>query len=152
MGAYMAFMGLYAVAFGGALFLARKQNRPLPEQVNTGDLLLMGVATHKLSRMLTVDKITRPLRAPFTESHGSAGAGELDDEPRGTGLQKAVGELITCPFCAGAWVAAGFTYGMLFAPGATRVAGSILAAKAISDGLNLAYTAAKKGTEKLSDE
>ncbi len=148
---YITFMGLFALSFGAAVLVANRRKRALPERVETADIVLLGVATHKLSRIITADKITRPLRAPFAETQGSAGAGELDDQPVGEGTRRAVGELLTCPFCVGAWIAAGFSYGMVFAPGPTRLAGSILTVKAISDGLNIAYTAAKKSTERLSD-
>jgi len=51
------------------------------------------------------DRITGALRAPFVHCKRSAGAGEVKEEPRGRGLQRAVGELISCPYCMGPWCA-----------------------------------------------
>jgi Protein of unknown function (DUF1360) len=33
--------------------------------------------------------------------------GEVPESSRGSGLQKAVGDLVTCPWCVGPWVALG---------------------------------------------
>jgi hypothetical protein len=38
-----------------------------------------------------------PDRVPFTAYQGTSGPAELDEEVRGEGVQKAVGELVTCP-------------------------------------------------------
>src|SRR5438552_4270755 len=64
LGSYGALTGGYAAAVGA--FLAFKRGE-LPENVAFGDLALLGIATHKTSRALTKDRVTAPLRAPFTE-------------------------------------------------------------------------------------
>jgi Protein of unknown function (DUF1360) len=51
------------------------------------ELLLLAVATHKLSRIVAKDRLTGALRAPFVHYKRSAGAGEGQEEPRGKGLQ-----------------------------------------------------------------
>ncbi len=53
---------------------SKQADRPLPERVSPGDILLLGVATHKLSRLLAKDWVTSFYRAPFTEYQGSATA------------------------------------------------------------------------------
>ena len=45
--------------------------------------------------------VTSPLRAPFTAYQDTSGPAELQEEVRGSGAQKTVGEHITCPFCTG---------------------------------------------------
>lgn len=95
LGAFSVLVGLYGASFAGFLLAMKKTGRPLPEKVRLGDLLLLGVATHKLSRLITKDWVTSPLRAPFTEYHGSDGAGEVSDRARGQGMQRALGELFT---------------------------------------------------------
>lgn len=107
-------------------------------------MLLLGVATYKLSRLISKDRVTAPFRAPFVEYEDSAGASELKEKPRGEGLQRAVGDLLTCPYCMGAWGAAALTYGFVFSPRITRILGGILATTAISDALNMVEDAAKK--------
>jgi hypothetical protein len=88
--------------------------------------------------------VTSPLRAPFTTFKGTTGPAELQEEPRGTGLRKAVGELIICPFCVGQWVATGFVFGLVLRPRATRVAASVFVALTVADFLQFAYAAAEK--------
>lgn len=100
---------------------------------------MLALATHKVSRLLTKESVTSPLRAPFTTYQDSAGEAELNEEVRGEGFRHAVGELVTCPFCVGQWVATGLVAGLVFAPRATRLVGATFATLAGSDLLQLAY-------------
>jgi hypothetical protein len=104
---YAVLSGAFGAALAGALLAARASGRPLPERLTTQDVLLAGVATHKLSRLIAKDKVTSFLRAPFTRYQESAGHGELEEEPRGEGLRLATGELLVCPYCLAQWIAAG---------------------------------------------
>ena len=63
------------------------------------DVALIGVATHKFSRMAAKDKVTSPFRAPFSRFLEKGSPGEIEEESRGTGVQKAIGDLVTCPYC-----------------------------------------------------
>jgi hypothetical protein len=141
---YLAFMGIFSALIGAALAVAKRQGRELPERVDLGELLLVGTASHKLSRLLAKDKVTSPLRAPFTELEGKGGPAELEERSRGTGLRKAIGELLICPYCLGLWVVAGFWVGLLFAPRVTRFVASLFAALTISDFFQIAYKAAEE--------
>jgi hypothetical protein len=127
-----------------ALTAAANTRDALPKKIKPLDLLLVGVATHKLTRLLGKERITGALRAPFVHYKGSAGSGEVEEEPRGRGFQRAVGELVSCPYCLGPWCAAALAFGMVFAPRRTRFLASILGTVAISDFLNRAYAATKK--------
>jgi hypothetical protein len=124
----------------------RRRNRPLPD-LRAFDIVLTGVATHKLSRRMSKDSVTSPLRAPFTRYEGVAGAAELQERVRGQGLRKAVGELISCPFCISQWVATGFVFGLLAAPRATRWTASVFASLALADFLQFAYAWAEQRAE-----
>jgi hypothetical protein len=105
---------------------------------------LVGVASHKLSRLITKDKVTSPLRAPFTELEGSGGPGELEEKARGTGARRAIGEMLVCPYCLDLWVVAAFSIGLLFAPRPTRFVASVFAALTVSDFFQIAYKAAEE--------
>ena len=141
-----SFLGLMA-AYGGAVVAlgaaVRASGRELPERVAWGDLALVTVATHKLSRLLAKDPVTSPLRAPFTEFAGTSGEAELAEEVRGAGPRKALGELVTCPFCLGQWVATGFAFGLVLSPRPTRLAASVFTALTGADFLQLAYAKAE---------
>jgi hypothetical protein len=142
-GPYLAFMSIFASLVGAALALARRSDRELPARVDPGQLLLVGTASHKLSRLIAKDKVTSPLRAPFTELEGKGGPAELEETSRGTGLRKAIGELLICPFCLDLWVVAAFSVGLLFAPRVTRFIASLFAALTISDFFQIAYRSAE---------
>lgn len=136
---FLATMGTYATAVAALSLVVRHRRVPLPERVGLADLGLLTVATHKLSRLVTKDVVTSPLRAPFTRFAGTAGPGELREKVRGTGARKAVGALVTCPFCMGLWVATGFGFGLVLAPRGTRLAASVLAVLTGADVLQFAY-------------
>jgi hypothetical protein len=141
---YLTFMTTFGALVATALAVAGRQGRELPERVPAGQLLLIGTASHKLSRLLAKDKVTSPLRAPFTELEGKGGPAEFEERSRGTGVRKAIGELLICPFCLGLWVIAAFSVGLLFAPRVTRFVASLFAALTISDFLQIAYKAAEE--------
>lgn len=50
-------------------------------------------------------EVTAPLRAPFTEFQEEGGPREVEESPRGSGIRRAIGELLACPFGMSQWVA-----------------------------------------------
>lgn len=141
---YATVLGIYNAAFAGLLLAAKQSGRQLPERIGYADLLLLALATHKLSRVISLDRVTSPLRAPFTEYVEPSGASEVKEKSRGAGMQRAVGDLLTCPWCMGPWVAAALAFGFVFEPRATRLLGGVFAAVTIADFLQHATEAAKK--------
>lgn len=137
---YLLAIGSYAALAGVVSVAGRLTGVRLPERFSFGDTALVSVATHKASRLLTKEAVTSPLRAPFTRYEQAAGHAELKESPRKDHpAQHAIGELLTCPFCAGVWIASGLTAGLVFAPRLTRLVSTALAAVAASDALNIAY-------------
>jgi hypothetical protein len=141
--AYTAIIATFGAALAGALALLRASGRELPERPRAGDLLLTAVATHKVSRLLAKDRVTSAIRAPFTRYQEPAGHGEVEEQPRGSGLRLALGELLVCPFCLAQWVAAAFSVGLVAAPRVTRFIAGIYVAETLSDVMQLAYKAAE---------
>jgi hypothetical protein len=141
---YAALAGLFNLILAVFLLIARKTGRQIPERIEVRDIALLGVATHKLSMLLAQDAVTSPLRAPFTELQEKQSPKNVDEKPRGTGLRRSLGELVTCKFCVGQWVASFFTYGLVFAPAVTRLVASIFAIVALSDHLHQTYKALMK--------
>jgi hypothetical protein len=142
LGGYAALSATLATAVAGALVGARRTG--LPERLPVQDIVLAGVATHKLSRLLAKDKVTSFIRAPFTEFQEPSGKGEIEEKPRGRGLRLATGELLVCPYCIAQWIAAGFAVGYVHAPRLTRLFAGLYTMYAISDGLQIAYLAAEE--------
>jgi hypothetical protein len=143
LGGYAMLVGLFTIAFGGALAASAKDEDELPE-LTWGDLVLLGIATHKLSRIATKDLVTSPFRAPFVKFKEGAGAGEVEEEARGEGVQEAVGDLITCPYCIAPWIASALAFGFQRAPRTTRLVSGIFSITAASDFLNQLYVKAKE--------
>lgn len=135
---YAALVALFGSAVGGGLAAAARHGG-LPDRVNVSDVLLVGLATHKLSRLVSRDTVTSWLRAPFTRYKGPGGANELNEEARGKGMQRAVGELLICPPCTGQWLAAALVLGLFRAPRLARGTAAIFAVQALSDFLHAAY-------------
>jgi hypothetical protein len=149
LGGYLALISIYTGGATAAAVVAKLLGRSMPQRVSTGDLLLVGLATHKLSRMIAKDPVLSPFRAPFTKFVGQSGEAELSEEVRGHGLRHATGELITCPFCLAQWVATGLVAGLVLTPKSTRLLTSTFAAKAISDTAQLLYDAMQKATKSM---
>jgi len=134
LGAYALFVGVYNVLFGTFLFGTANTEAP-----KTKDLVLLAVSTHKISRLITKDAVMAPFRAPFTRYKEDLGYGELSEEPRGSGLNQAVGEILSCSYCMDAWVALGTLAALRRFPGPTRAALGLFATIAGADFLHVDY-------------
>lgn len=138
---YGLIVGVYAAtvaAYGGVF---RASGRRLPRRIPALDVILLGTATFKLSRLVSRDKVLSFARAPFTRFEGDAPGPEVDESPRGDGLRRRVGELITCPFCIGQWAGSALMGLYLAEPALGRTVTSLLSAVALADGLQFAETA-----------
>jgi hypothetical protein len=141
---YALLTGVFVGALGGLLGRAARTER-LPERYSLGDVVLLGVAVHKVSRVVSRNRVTSFIRAPFTRYEEPANVNEVNESPRGEGLQRSIGELFACPLCIGAWVAGGFVSGLVFAPRVTRALAAMFSALTIADFLHLVYaTGAEK--------
>jgi hypothetical protein len=140
---YASLMAFYLASAATLSGVALKKGL-LPRRFGLFDLTLLGVATHKLSRLIAKDRVTGIIRAPFVSYIRSVGAGEVEEEPRGRGIQRGIGNLISCPYCMGPWCATALAFGFVFSPKVTRFFAAILASVTMSDFLHRAYLAAKE--------
>jgi hypothetical protein len=143
---YLTTLTVYGTVVSGLAGAARLAGKRGPRRPDTGDVVLLSVATHKLSRLLAKEAVTSPLRAPVTRFRGAAGSSEVNEEPRLGGPGHAAAELMSCPFCLGVWVATGLCAGLVFMPRLTRLVAAGLTMVAASDFLQLAYDAAKRSS------
>lgn len=145
LGGYVAVMGIFFALVAGAAGLAAATGRTLPSRIGAYDLVLLTLGTHKLSRTISKDAVTSPLRAPFTRYSDTGGPAEVTEEVRkSNSLRHSIGELIACPFCLDMWVATGFAIGFVFAPRVTRLVAALFAALTGADFLQLAYARAQQ--------
>jgi hypothetical protein len=135
---YALLMAVWGVSFAGFLG-ALQRRRGLPRRLPLSDLALVGIATHKVSRLITREKVTAPVRAPFIDKVEGSGPTEARERPAGQGLRRALGNLLTCPYCTGPWVAGALVCGLAAAPRPTRLVSSVFSAVALSDFLHQAF-------------
>jgi hypothetical protein len=135
---YAPLLAVYAGGLAVAAGVLRLTHRRLPDPSVT-DVLLLGAATFKLSRLVTKDKVLQPVRRPFVARTEPGEGPEVNSEPAGTGIRRAVGELMTCPFCMSVWIASALTLGYAVAPRATRLVAAGLTEMAVADGAQYAY-------------
>ena len=145
--AFTGILAAYGATVGGLSLLVRATGRQLPERMAVGDLATTALATYRMARVLAKSPVTSPLRAPFTRFRGVCGEAELEEEVRGKGWRKAMGELVSCPFCLGQWIVTGFGFAWIFAPRATRMATAMLSAAAVADTLHYGHAALERSKE-----
>lgn len=102
------------------------------------EVLIQGLAAHKVSRLLTRSKVATPLRSPFTRNVGPGAPSEVEVEPIGDGPRRMIGELVACPFCLDVWVGGALVAGRLLAPAPTRAIVSLFGSVAVADLLHYA--------------
>jgi hypothetical protein len=131
MGSHLGLIAIFNVGLGALLVTAARRG-VLPRRPSGWDLWLLGVAAHKLSRLIATDRVTEPIRAPFVDdpAHGA---------PVGVGPRRALGELLTCPFCLVPWCTLGLGTGLAFAPRPTRWLCGLFASMTLADVLHRGY-------------
>ena len=140
---YAVMSTVFAAGLAGAVVAGRRSGR-LPERIPAADIVVMGVATHKISRVISKSKIGGFFRAPFTRFEGTTGQGEVSERARGTGARYAIGELLLCPYCLSQWTSAGLLGGYMAEPRVVRFLSSIYTAQTIADFLQLGYYASEQ--------
>jgi hypothetical protein len=102
-GAYSFITIVYFVFFALLASLIRRA-KGTKKEVAGADILLLGLATYRLSRLISYDRVTQYLRIPFVEpGKGAEQVEGTSEEPKGEGLQYAVGQLLTCAYCSSVW-------------------------------------------------
>jgi hypothetical protein len=126
---YAAITAAFGTVLGGFLLFTRRR---LPQRIGFGDVARIGLASYKLGRLVAKDEVTTWVRAPVTRD-------EEATEPKPRGVERALGELVTCPYCVGLWIASGLTYALVLFPRETRLATTIFGGQAVADFLNAAF-------------
>lgn len=70
---YAATMAAYTFVVAVVTVFGALTNRQLPRAMTVRELVITAFAAHKLSRTVTKDAVTTPLRAPFTQHAGDGG-------------------------------------------------------------------------------
>jgi hypothetical protein len=131
--------------FGVGLALASRLSDP-ERELSAFDVASLGLATFKAARTLSKDEVTSFLRQPFVEEQAHEGE---DETPAGTGMQQAIGELVTCTRCIGTWIAAGLASSLALTPRFGRLLVWSLDAAALNDFLQAGFTALTQKANEL---
>lgn len=130
---YAAINLVYASLFAGVIYATRERAREEPIKLH--ELVPMSAATFALAKVIAREKVGTWLREPFVE--------HVDGEarPEGRRLQRAIGELVTCTRCVGAWSALGVVGLRLAYPDAGRNVANVLAVSGANDWLQAGFKA-----------
>jgi Protein of unknown function (DUF1360) len=122
---YAAINAVYGALLAAVVYASRERARKDP--IRNWELVPLGAATFTVSKVIAREKIGTWVREPFVEdaSHGGT--------PRGRRIQRALGELVTCSRCVGAWSALGVVGLRMASPDAGRLVVSVLATSAVND-------------------
>ena len=128
---YAALNAVFGALLAGVVVAARERTRE-SEPLTTRDLLVSGAASFALAKVIARERIGTWVREPFVEE-------EDGGRPRGRGMRHAVGELLTCTRCVGAWSALGLVGLRLTSPATGRVVNDVLAVSAVNDWLHASF-------------
>jgi hypothetical protein len=144
LGGYAILLLVFHALVAVLVALRLRSRKQLPETIPVQDMALLSVGTFKLSRLVTKDKVTAAVRAPFTEYQAPGGPAEVEEKARGEGLRRAVGELLVCPYCIGQWIATVLLAAYIWQPRLTRTAASLMAIVTGADFIQQLWVAVDK--------
>jgi hypothetical protein len=102
--AYGAIIAAYLTFFSLVVGLAHYKRRLSAELPDNRALFVIGMATFRLSRLIAHDRVTSVLRLPFVEEgQGEEQIEGTQEQPKGRGLQLALGQLFNCSWCSSIW-------------------------------------------------
>ncbi len=125
---YAALSSAYGALLGATAISARGR-----KPVEYVEVPVLAAATFALSKLIVHEKIESWLREPFVDEQASG------RRPKGRRLRYAIGELLTCTRCTGAWTALGLVALRLHAPATGRTVATVLAASAGNDMLHATF-------------
>jgi hypothetical protein len=129
---YAAINAVYAALFAG-IVLATRDRGARTDPITGPELLPLGAATFTLAKSIAREKVGSWVREPFVDERADR------QRPRGRRLRHAVGELVTCTRCVGAWSALAVVGLRLASPSSGRVVTSVLAASAANDWMQAGF-------------
>src|SRR3954464_5658578 len=126
---YAALSAGYGALLGALVLGAREQADPVVRQ----EIPALGLATFALSKLIAKEKVETWMREPFVEETPQG------HRPKGTRLGYAVGELLRCTRCVGAWSSLGLVALRVTRPREAKVVTAVLATSALNDFLQTGF-------------
>jgi hypothetical protein len=131
---YGAINAVYAALLAGVLIATRERARE-EDRITVTELAPLGAATFALSKVIARERIGAWVREPFVDD------AVHPHRPRGRRVRRALGELVMCTRCVGAWSALGLVGLRVASPQAGRTVTAVLATSATNDFLQAAFKA-----------
>jgi Protein of unknown function (DUF1360) len=126
---YAALTSVYGALLGAAAAASRGR-----EPVPAAEVPVLAAATFALSKLIVHEKVETWIRRPFVDERGDR------KRPKGRRLRYAIGELLTCTRCTGAWSALALVALRQHAPATGRTVATVLAASAGNDMLQAGFS------------
>ncbi|HEU4974285.1 MAG TPA: DUF1360 domain-containing protein [Baekduia sp.] len=143
---YAAISAGYGALLGAVVVSARDRGeRP----VQAHELPMLGLATFALAKLIGKEKVETWMRQPFLEERPNG-----ERVPKGRGLRYAVGELLSCTRCLGAWSSLGLISLRMLRPREAGVVIPVLATSALNDWLQSGFSALgaqANATQRIAD-
>lgn len=139
---YAALTLTYGSLLAGLAYVSRDR-APLER----AEMVPLVAATFALAKLVGKEKVETWVREPFVEETPEG------KQPKGTGMRFAIGELLSCTRCLGAWSSLGLVGLRLAAPEAGRTVTTVLAASAGNDFLQsgFAWLGARADAERAQE-
>ncbi len=131
---YGAINAVYGVLLTGVL-LATRERSGGEHEISLPELIPLSAASFALSKVIARERIGAWVREPFVDDPVHP------NRPRGRRVRRAVGELVMCTRCVGAWSALGLVGLRIAAPRAGRTVTAVLATSAGNDFLQASFKA-----------
>jgi hypothetical protein len=135
---YAAISATYGALLGALLLAARERGE---EPVTTKEAIPLGLAAFTLSKLVVKEKAESWVRQPFVEEEPGGAR-----RPKGRRLRYAVGELLTCTRCVGAWSSLALTALRVARPRESRVLTTVLVTSAANDFLQATFALLTEGS------
>lgn len=104
------------------------------DAIPAAEYVPLATATFALSKLLVHEKVETWVRQPFVEETADG------KRPKGRGLRYAVGELLTCTRCSGAWSALALVSLRTHSPELAKTLTTVLSVSAGNDFLQSGFT------------
>jgi hypothetical protein len=127
---YAAISATYGALLASVVLAARDRGE---DEIPASELPALAAATFALSKLVAKEKAETWMREPFVD--------ETAGRPKGRRLRYAVGELLTCTRCVGAWSSLGLVALRVTRPREARVVTTVLATSALNDFLHAGFAA-----------
>ena len=115
-----------------AALLVNTRKRQAKDPITNKELIPLAAATFALSKAVARERIGTWVREPFVdETEGQ--------QPKGSRIRRAVGELVTCTRCVGTWSALAVVSLRVLHPDAGRTLNAVLATSAANDWMQAGF-------------